>query len=182
VSKNYQKKAAATSDGAVIAPLEAVTVRLTEIAESAREGLLALAVGTGLQVMAAWMSADVEELCGPWGRHGAERLGYRHGIEAGSVTLGGRRARAADGSGELAVPAYELFSSAELLGAMAMDQMLAGLSTRRYPVGLEPVGTAVQDAATSTSKSAVSRRFVKATETALARLMAADLSDLDLVG
>ena len=33
----------------------------------------------------------------------------------------------------------------------------------------------------STSKSAVSRRFVKATETALAELMSADLSGLDLV-
>src|SRR5206468_9155537 len=35
--------------------------------------------------------------------------------------------------------------------------------------------------ATATSKSAVSRRFVAATETALAELLAADLSGLDLV-
>jgi putative transposase len=41
--------------------------------------------------------------------------------------------------------------------------MLAGISTRRYPVALEPVGQAVEQAATSTSKSAVSRRFVAAT-------------------
>jgi len=40
----------------------------------------------------------------------------------------------------------------------------------------------VQQAATSTSRSAVSRRFVAATETALAQLLAADLSTLDLVG
>ena len=56
-----------------------------------------------------------------------------------------------------------------------------GLSTRRYPVGLEPVGTRTEQAATSTSRSAVSRRFVAATETALAELLAADLSGLDLV-
>jgi len=60
--------------------------------------------------------------------------------------------------------------------------MLAGLSTRRYPVGLEPVGARVQQAAASTSRSAVSRRFVAATETALAQLLAQDLSTLDLVG
>jgi putative transposase len=59
--------------------------------------------------------------------------------------------------------------------------MLAKLSTRRYQVGLEPVGTAVEQAATGTSKSAVSRRFVAATEHALAELLAADLSTLDLV-
>src|SRR5205085_12279376 len=67
------------------------------------------------------------------------------------------------------------------LGRMAMERMLAGLSTRRYRVGLEPVGTRTEQTATATSKSAVSRRFVEATETALAELLAADLFHLDLV-
>jgi len=79
------------------------------------------------------------------------------------------------------VPAYELFSQTEILGRMAMDRMLAGLSTRRYRVGLEPVGARTEKVATSTSRSAVSRRFVAATETALGELLAADLSGLDLV-
>ena len=35
------------------------------------EGLLALAVGAGLQVMAALMEADVTALAGPKGRHDA---------------------------------------------------------------------------------------------------------------
>jgi putative transposase len=91
------------------------------------------------------------------------------------------RVRAADGSGELPVPAYELFNGTELLGRLAMERMLRGLSTRRYRVGLEPVGAGVEQAATATSRSAVSRKFVAATETALAELMAADLSGLDLV-
>ena len=47
--------------------------------------------------------------------------------------------------------------------------------------GLEPVGSRTERAASSTSKSAVSRRFVAATETALAELLAAELSGLDLV-
>ena len=77
--------------------------------------------------------------------------------------------------------AYELFSDTEILGRMALERMLAGLSTRRYPVALEPVGPAPRQAATATSRSAVSRRFVAQTETALAELLAADLSALDLV-
>jgi putative transposase len=59
--------------------------------------------------------------------------------------------------------------------------MLAGLSSRRYVRGLEPAGQAIEDAAASVSKSAVSRRFVAATETALAELMSRRLDDLDLV-
>jgi len=112
----------------------------------------------------------------------------RHGSESGSVTLGGRRikvdrprVRTADGIGEVAVPTWEAFASAELLDQLAVERMLARLSTRRYPAGLEPVGTAVDQVATGTSKSAVSRRFVAATEHALAELLATDLSGWDLV-
>ena len=47
--------------------------------------------------------------------------------------------------------------------------------------GLEPMGEAVEDKSRSVSKSAVSRRFVAATESALAELMGCDLSGLDLV-
>jgi len=81
----------------------------------------------------------------------------------------------------LPVASYELFSSTEILGRMAMEKMLAGLSTRRYPVGLEPVGRQVTEKCSATSKSAVSRRFVAMTETALAELLSRDLSGLDLV-
>ncbi len=175
-------------DASTSAVPERVSVAMTEIAENMSEGLLALAVGAGLQVMAALMEADVTELAGPKGRHDEARRAVRHGHERGSVTLGGRRVpvtrprvRAADGSGELPVASYELFSSTEILGRMAMEKMLAGLSTRRYPLGLEPVGEKVAQTCSATSESAVSRRFVAMTETALGELLAADLSGLDLV-
>lgn len=167
---------------------EHVSVAMAEIAENMQEGLLALAVGAGLQVMQTLMDADVTTLAGPKGRHDQGRTAVRHGREHGSVTLGGRRVpvtrprvRATDGSGELPIPSYELFTSTEILGKMAMEKMLAGLSTRRYPVGLEPVGQKIAETSSATSKSAVSRRFVTMTETALAELLAADLSGLDLV-
>ncbi len=185
MNKNYQMNDAAAMGLAVP---ESVTVAMAELAGDVQEGLLALAVGAGLQVMAAMMNADVEAWCGPKGKHDPDRAAVRHGTDAGSVTLGGRRVpvqrprmRAADGTGELPVPAYELFSRTEVLGRMAMQRMLAGLSTRRYPVGLEPVGQGVELSARATSKSAVSRRFVAATETALAELLAAPLGELDLV-
>jgi len=191
VSNTYQKdrrRAQPDRQPGEIAVPEQVIVSMAEIAESAKEGLLALAVGTGLQVMAAMFGEDVAGLCGPEGKHNLDRAGYRHGAGAGSVTLGGRRVpvtrprvRAADGSGELRLPSYDLFSSTEILGQMALEKMLAGLSSRRYGAGLEPAGQAVESAAAATSKPAVSRRFAAATETALAELMARRLDDLDLV-
>ncbi len=185
MTKQYQTETIGTS---ALAVPEHVSVAMADIAEDMAEGLLALAVGAGLQVMSAMMDAEVAGLAGRRGKHDPERVAVRHGSEAGSVTLGGRRVavrrprvRAADGSGELPVPSYALFSSTETLGSMAMGRMLAGLSARRYRVGLEPVGEQVEASATATSKSAVSRRFVKMTETALADLLTADLSELDLV-
>jgi putative transposase len=186
VTKKYQMTGFDTS---ALGVPEQVSVAMEEVAADMRQGLLALAVGAGLQVMHQLMEADVAAACGPRGRHDPDRSATRHGTERGSVTLGGRRVpvtrprvRASDGTGEVSVPAYELFTSTELLGRMAMERMLAGVSTRRYPVALEPVGQGIDDEAVSTSKSAVSRKFVAMTEHALADLLAADLSGLDLVG
>ncbi len=106
-------------------------------------------LGAGFQVMDALIDESVTALAGPKFKHDPQRRAVRHGTEAGSVVLGGRRVpvrrprvRAADGSVEVAVPAYELFSSTDLLGQMALDRMMAKLSTRRYAAGLEPVGQA----------------------------------------
>ena len=103
MTKNYQMTAKETSSLAVP---EHVSVAMDEIAADVREGLLALAVGAGLQVMAQLMEADVTAACGPRGKHDPARTATRHGTEAGSVTLGGRRVpvtrprvRAVDGSG-----------------------------------------------------------------------------------
>ncbi len=138
--------------------------------------------------MDALIDETVTTLAVPKFKHDADRSAMRDGSEAGSVVLGGRsvavrrpRVRTADGSAEVQVPAYELFSSTDLLGHMALERMMAKLSTRRYAAGLEPVGTQVEEASRSTSKSAVSRRFVAATESALAGILSADLSSLDLV-
>ena len=50
-------------------------IKLAQVAASAREGLLALATETGLLVMEAMFDSDVEQLCGPAGKHNPERRG-----------------------------------------------------------------------------------------------------------
>jgi putative transposase len=175
------------ADAELVLP-ERVTVALGELAGAAREGLLALAVGTGLGVLGSLLDADVDRLVGPKSRHQPDRTAVRHGSQPGRVTLGGRRigvdrprVRSADGARELPLPTWQAFASTELLDQLALERMLAKLSTRRYQHGLEPVGSQVEDTATGTSKSAISRRFVARTEQALAELLAQDLSGLDLV-
>ncbi len=94
MSNTYQKESRRAQPDPVpaeVAVPEQVIVSVGEIAGAAKEGLLALAVGTGLQVMAAMFAEDVTGLCGPDGKHDPGRAGYRHGAGAGSVTLGGRR-------------------------------------------------------------------------------------------
>jgi putative transposase len=137
-----------------------VRLALAEIAGAARDGLLAMSVAAGMAVMQAMFDAEITAACGPKGKHDPDRAAVRHGAGQGSVVLGGRRvpvtrprARTVDGS-EVPLAAYRLFG--------------------------EPVGATVAAAATSTSRSAISRRFVAQTRTALAELLSRDLSSLDV--
>jgi putative transposase len=186
-TKDYQTKKTTAGTASVPVP-DVVQLAMADIAETMREGLLALAVSAGMQVIGVLFDESVTALAGPKGKHDPGRAAVRHGSEDGAVVLGGRkvavrrpRVRSADGERELPVAAYELFSSTDLLGEMAVARMLAGLSTRRYRLGLEPVGAGVEDNAKGTSKSAVSRRFVELTNGALDELLSADLSALDIV-
>ena len=174
-------------ESAVTLP-DTVTVAIADLAGELEEGLLAFAVGTGLKVLDVILEEEATALAGVKGRHDPNRTAVRHGSDDGVVTLGGRQVpirrpwlRSADKTAEVALRTYELASSTELLGRETLARMMAKLSTRRYQVGLEPMGQAVTAKSRSVSKSAVSRRFVAMTESALAELMAADLSGLDLV-
>jgi putative transposase len=55
---------------------EQVTPAVAELAGAAREGLLTLAVGTGLPVLHAMLAADVARLVGPKGRHNPDRAAF----------------------------------------------------------------------------------------------------------
>jgi transposase-like protein len=176
-----------TTDAAVLPDLpEEIALAMADVAGAAREGLLAMSVAAGLAVMAAMFEAEIAAVCGPKGKHDAGRAAVRHGTGKGSVTLGGRRvpvqrprARTVDGH-EVPLTSYEHFAADDLLTQVVMERMLAGVATRRHARTGEPVGEKVSGTQKCVSKSAISRRFIKQTETALAELMARDLTELDI--
>jgi len=160
---------------------------LGELVGAAREGLLALSVGVGLGVVHELMEAEVTEVVGPRGKHDPARTAKRHGHEDGSVTLGGRRVpvsrprmRTADDEHELPVETYGYFAERDPLTRAVMDRMLAGVSTRKFAVVGEPVGSEVEDASSATSKSTISELFIERTRTALGDLMGRRLDDVRL--
>jgi putative transposase len=157
---------------------EHVQLSLAGIAGQAKEGLLALAVDTGLAVLHETMEWEVDRIAGPKGRHDRERTAQRHGHTPGEVALGGRRvpisrprARTAEVTAEIGLDRDQEFASRDLLGGLVLERMLAGVSTRRSRRVDDPVGEDVRETARSTSKSAVSRAFVAKTRTALAELL-----------
>jgi putative transposase len=160
---------------------------LGELAGAAKDGLLALSVGVGLGVLSEMMEAELDEVVGAKHATIAGRTAVRHGHEDGEVTLGGRRvavqrprARTPDGEHEVPLATYAYFADRDPLTRVVLEQMLAGVSTRRFSRTREPVGEAVAQAERSTSKSTVSREFVARTGEHLQALMARSLSDVRL--
>ena len=176
-----------TPDAAALPDLPGeIALAMADVAGAAREGLMAMSVAAGMAVMAAMFEAEIAAVCGPKGKHDAGRAAVRHGAGKGSVTLGGRRvpverprARTVEGH-EVPLTSYEHFAADDLLSQVVMERMLAGVATRRHTRTGEPVSERVSCTQKSTSKSAISRRFVRQTETALAELMARDLTELDI--
>jgi putative transposase len=173
-------------DEEVVLPAR-VQEALGELVGSAKEGLLALSVGVGLGVLAELLEEEVDEVVGPKGRHDLERAAVRHGHEAGEVTLGGRRVgverprvRSADGRSEVRLRTYGYFADRDPLSRSVLERMLAGVSTRRYCRTQEPVGAELEQAARSTSRSAVSRTFIERTRRSLGELMGRRLDDVRL--
>ena len=163
-----------------------VSEQLEAFAAQMREGLLAASVAIGLDVMSELIDAEVTTIAGPKGRHDPQRTAYRHGTESGRVTLGGRRipvrrprlrtvADDQDVEHEVRLESYDTFASVDLIAEHMVASLLAGLSGRRYPHALEPMGEQVRATASGTSQSAVSRRFVAATAERLAAFRARPL-------
>jgi putative transposase len=183
---SLEQVAAAEASGELALPPR-VQEALGELVNSAKEGLLALSVGVGLGVLAVLMEEEVDEVVGAKGKHNPERSAVRHGHEAGEVTLGGRRVRVerprvrgTDGGSEVPLRTYQHFASRDPLSRLVLEQMLAGVSTRRFERTREPVGAEVEAVARSTSRSAVSREFVARTRDNLIALMSRRLDDVRL--
>lgn len=159
---------------------EKIEIVLEEVLGAAKEGLLALSVAVGLEVLRSMMEAEVSEIAGPKGKHLGSRRAYRHGTEKGSVILGGRKAsirrprvRTRDGR-EVKLITYQAFQDEGLFTRACFERLLYGLSCRRYQAGLEPVGGEVMTH--GTAKTSISRRFAVLASKALKELLARPLS------
>ena len=95
-------------------------------------------------------------------------------LGARKISIERPRGRYVDG-GEVELDTWATFASEDLLRQVVVERMLAGVATRRHVEVAVPVG----QAGTAVSKSAVSRRFVAATQAAVAELLDADLSGLE---
>src|ERR1700692_5110202 len=134
--------------------------------------------------MKCWKAERVA-LCGARYAHISDRGAMRGGHIASSLVLGGRRigvsrprVRSVDGR-ELRLPSWREWSARDPLDERALEQMVLGVSTRRYARSLEPLPEVV--AVRGISKSAVSARLVYGTDRKLAALMSRDLRELRVV-
>ncbi|MCY0910009.1 MAG: IS256 family transposase [Sulfobacillus thermotolerans] len=159
-----------------------MTMPWVDILQDAEDGLLALSVRVGLQVLQQMMAAETEQWAGPKGQHDSQRQAVRHGTEAGSVFLGDRkisithpRVRAADGSEEIPLETYHQFQNPTLATQTVLERMLYGLASRQQAHADAAFEAAVEQA--GPSKSTVSRRFIQATQQALDRFLQRRLDD-----
>ncbi len=169
-----------------------LAVTLVDIAGVCREGLMAVAVEAGLATAAAIMAEEVAGLCGVWNARDPERTHVRGGSTETSVPMGGQRlsirrsrVHGVDGdgnrAGEVDLDTFGVFSEGDLLAATVIEWMLAGVGTRSFERVADPIGETARAKAVSTSKSAVSRRFVQGTKKAFDELLGRDLSGVDPV-
>jgi putative transposase len=150
-----------------------------------RDALYDTVIFTGLACVDEVLEAERAALCGARYEHLADRQALRAGHVASSLVLGGRRVavsrprvRSVEGR-ELRLPSWREWSARDPLEARALEQMVLGVSTRRYARSLEPLPAAL--AVRGISKSAVSERFVYGPERKLAELMSRELRGLPLV-
>jgi putative transposase len=166
-------------------PLQA-SVALADLAGAVKEGLLGFCADVGLVVMAQMLDAEMTARVGPKHAKIPDRQANWHGTTKGPVVLGGRevtvtrpRGRSIDEK-EVELESWAAFSSKDLLDRLTVERMLAGVATRRHVDVAEPLGAEIEAKAKATGRSSVSRRFKRATEAALAELIARDLSGLDV--
>jgi transposase-like protein len=153
------------------------------LAEVIRQELREFVIGQGMAALGQMLEEERTRLCGPaYGRgHGSSPS--RAGSAQGELVMGGRRVRVKrprvrDEEGEVALRCWEDFSAVDPLDDRALEQMMVGVSTRKYERSLEPLGGDVLER--GTSRSAVSRRFKAITEKRLHELLSQDLGELPM--
>lgn len=138
----------------------------------------------GLEAVRQIFAQEAEAIPGVKKRHRADRTAHHWGYASAELPLGGRRVvqprprvRTTDGR-EPALPSVTRSSNRDPLTERVLEQILLGVSTRMYGRRLEAIGALVPTRATS--KSSVSRTFVRATRERVDAELARSLDSLDL--
>jgi transposase-like protein len=155
-----------------------------ELGDAMRRDLREFVIAAGATALAAVLEAERTQAVGPRYAHLPTRSARRAGSARGELVMGGRRvqvrrprARSLEGA-EIQLPSWTAFAAEDPLDERAVNQMLVGVTTRRYARSLEPLAAPLPER--GTSKSAVSRRFVAATQKQMDEWLGRDLSQLDL--
>jgi putative transposase len=150
-----------------------------------REALFETVIVSGLEFVGEVLEEDRTALCGPRYQHDPRRHAVRAGSVPSSLSLGGRRveverprARSVDGQ-ELSLPSWQAWSARDPLERRALEQMLVGVSTRRYARSLEPLPSELK--VPGIGKSAVRERFVIGTARKLSGLLQRRCDGLQLI-
>lgn len=157
---------------------------IVELLVGARDALHELVVDVGLQVLQVLLEEDREALCGPRSQPQPQRQAYRHGYDQGPLVLGGRkvsvrkpRARSVSGK-EQVLPTWEQMSAEDPLSSRVLEQIVLGVSTRKYERSLEDLPAELSSVAVK--KSSVSRRFVAKSREQVESFLSRPLEKLDL--
>lgn len=182
--KKHPARKSRASEGPRVGFVEQRVLPLLEVIVALKNGLRDLVVSSGMQVLEALLEDDRERFCGPKRKQQIERESYRYGYDQGQLVMGGRkvsiakpRVRRVEG-GEMTLPTWEAFRQIDPLNERVVEQMLCGVSTRKYERSLEPLDE--ERKAIGVKKSSVSRRFIAATSEKVSSFLNRPLDELDL--
>src|SRR6202158_4241452 len=173
-----QLEAMAADDGN---PAVQMVLPMGEMVGWLRKGVGELIRQAGLQVMELLMQEEVRELAGERSKQQAQRTASRWGSEQGYCVVMGQkvpvrrpRVRTTDDK-EVRLGSYEMFHRGEPLTETVWEEVILGLSTRKY-------GEAVRQftEAYGLEKSAVSEHFIEASRAKLKDMMERRLDKMRL--
>lgn len=182
--KKHPARKSRSSEGPNPGFIEQRVLPLMEVIVALKDGLRELVVSSGMQVLEALLEDDREKLCGPKKKQQLEREAYRYGYDQGQLVMGGRKVSVAKprvrrvAGGEVTLPTWDAFRRTDPLNERVVEQMLTGVSTRKYERSLEPLDR--ERKAIGVKKSSVSRRFITATSQKMSSFLNRSLDELDL--
>lgn len=172
-----KRAASMTSEGTQVLPLGVVV----------RGEMMAVVLAAGIERVHEMLEEDRTRLCGAAYSRPGTRTMARAGHSDGELVLGGRRVSISrprvrsvgEGSQEVQLPTWEVFSKEDPLQERAVEQMTIGVSTRKYERSLEGIDAGAN--ARGTKRSSVSRRFVIGTQKKVDELRRRSLQNVDPV-